>query len=463
MFQKIILTILLGTLGQNLMAQNIFRTACDGNLQKLDTMLAISNIDVRDNRGRTLLHWAVACKKKEVFDFLIQKGININSVDDQEKTPLHVAVQFDNEVYFKYLIELQDNNDWRFKYGASLLELAVLNKSETMVEKLILCGVDINITNNRGSTALEISQRIGATDLSEHLISLGADESLVRVFQLEGKYMGQQKPDITPKIFAPNFISTEEQEFGSVFNKEGTEFYFGVDVGGRNEIRYSKMVKGKWTKPITILSHELYSYNDPFLSNNENRLYFISKRALDGKGEIKDVDIWYVEKMDDGWSEPINAGSTINTSGDEYYISFTNDGTMYFASDGHTRKDTTRTDHDIYYAKMIDNEFQEPVLLDSAVNTTDYEADVFVSPDESYIIFSSTREGGFGRGDLYISFKNDDGNWTKAVNMGKEINTEHYEYCPFVTKDGKYLLYTSNQDIYWVSTEVILKIKNKDN
>ncbi|MCX2681409.1 ankyrin repeat domain-containing protein [Galbibacter sp. EGI 63066] len=446
-----------------LTAQNIHRTACNGNLVRLDSMLTNNVIDVKDNRGRSLLHWAVACKKKDIFDFLIKKGININGIDNQGKTPMHVAVQFDNKEYLDYLIKVQPNTDWQSRFGASLLEVAVLNKNKSLIEKLITNGIDINITNKRGSTALEISQRIGALDVSEHIISLGADKNLVRVFKMEGKYMGQEEPGINPKMFAPNFISTEEQEFGSVFNKERTEFYFGVDVGGRNEIRFSKMEENQWTKPVTILSDKRYNYNDPFLSNKENRLYFISKRALDGKGEIKDVDIWYVERIDNGWSEPINAGSNINTSGDEYYISFTNDGTMYFASDGHTRKDTTRTDHDIYYAKMIDNEFQEPVLLDSAVNTTDYEADVFVSPDESYIIFCSTREGGFGRGDLYISFKNDDGNWTKAVNMGKEINTKHYEYCPFVTKDGKYLLYTSNQDIYWVSTEVILKIKNKDN
>ena len=318
-----------------------------------------------------------------------------------------------------------------------------------------------NSKNKRGSTALEISQRMRLEDISELLISKGADKSLVRKFKMKGEYMGLKKPEIKPEIFAPNFISTEEQEFGSVFNRKGTEFYFGVDVGKRNEIRFSKIVKGKWTKPITIISHERYSYNDPFLSNDENRLYFISKRALDGKGEIKDLDIWYVERLGNGWSEPINAGSNINTSGDEYYISFTNGGTMYFASNGHTRKDTTRKDHDIYYSKVIDNEFQEPVLLDSTINTTGYEADVFVAPDESYLIFCSIRDDSFGRGDLYISFKKPNGDWTKAVNMGEEINTENYEYCPFVTKDGKYFLYTSNQDIYWVSTEIINELKEK--
>ncbi|MEM6361723.1 MAG: ankyrin repeat domain-containing protein [Bacteroidota bacterium] len=445
----------------SLTAQNIHRTACIGDLARLDSLLTNNSIDIKDNGGRSLLHWAVACKKKHIFDFLIQKGIDINGIDHQGKAPMHVAVQFGNKEYLDYLIKVQVNADWQTRFGASLLEVAVLNRNKSLIEKLIRSGIDINVVNKRGSTTLEIAQRIGAQDISEYIISLGADKSLVRDFDMEGKYMGQKAPGTSPKMFAPNFISTEEQEFGSVFNKDGTEFYFGVDVGGRNEIRFTKMEGKQWSKPETIISHERYSYNDPFLSNDENRLYFISKRALDGIGKVKDVDIWYVEKSDKRWSEPVNVGVNINSSGNEYYISFTNNGTMYFSSNGHKRKDTTRTDHDIYYSKFINNEFQKPVLLNEAVNTENYEADVFVAPDESYIIFCSTREDGFGRGDLYISFKGSHNKWSKAVNMGKEINTQHYEYCPFVTKDGKYLFYTSNQDIYWVSTEIINEIRAK--
>lgn len=444
-----------------LSSQSIYRTACNGDIARLDSMLTSNPIDVKDQRGRSLLHWAVACKQKGVFDFLLRNGIKINSIDVQEKTPLHIAVQYNNTEYFEYLMDLQSNNDWNTRYGASLLELAVMNRNKELVEKLLNRGVDINIKNKRGSTSLEISQRIGADDISQLLIAEGADENLVRKLELEGRYMGLQEPGINSKMFAPNFISTEEQEFGSILNEEGTEFYFGVDIGKRNEIRYSKMVKGKWTKPKTIISHERYSYNDPFLSNDENRLYFISNRALDGKGGVKDIDIWYVEKNGDGWSEPINAGSNINTIGDEYYISFTDESTMYFASNGHTREDTSRNDHDIYYSKFVDNEFQQPVLLDSAINTAAYEADVFVAPDESYLIFCSIRDEGYGRGDLYVSFKKPDGTWSNAVNMGNGINTEHYEYCPFVSKDKKYIFYTSNQDIYWISTEIINELKKK--
>lgn len=277
----------------------------------------------------------------------------------------------------------------------------------------------------------------------------GSDERL--------KYLKQKPPSATPEIFAPGMISKEGQyEFGSVFNKDATEFFYGVNVNGKEEIRYSKLIGENWSTPKTILSHERYGYNDPFLSPDENRLYFISQRTLDGIGKPKDYDIWYAERMDDSWSSPINAGSSINSNGNEYYISFTNDGTMYFSSN------KVGSNFDIYASKFVNGEFQEALPLSDSINTPDYEADVFIAPDASYIIFCGTRKEGLGRGDLYISFKNTDGTWSKSVNMGDRINTKGHELCPFVSHDGKYLFYTSNQDIYWVSTSILERYKKKD-
>lgn len=440
-------------------AQNIHRTACQGNLVKLDSMLTHTPIDVKDNRGRSLMHWAVACKQKEVFDFLVQKGININGEDNQKKTPLHVAVQYGNEPFYDLLVEQQEDSIWIDLYGTSLLEQAVLNKDSLFINKLIECGLDINGTNERGSTALEISQRIEANNITQLLLDKGADKNNVRTFEMKGKYMSQEVSKAKGKMFAPNFISTEEKEFGSVFNSKGTEFYYGVDVNGKYEIRYSQLIDDEWSKPKTILSHKVYGYNDPFLSPDENRLYFISKRALDGLGEPKDVDIWYVEKKDDGWSDPINAGTNINSDRNEYYISFTNNGTMYFSSNTNASEERLNLDYDIYYSEFIAGEFQKPVALGDSINTEEYEADVFISPDESYMIFCSTRENGFGQGDLYISFRNMDRTWSPAINMGETINTHQYEFCPFVSKNGRYLFYTSNHDIFWISTEVINQLK----
>lgn len=272
-------------------------------------------------------------------------------------------------------------------------------------------------------------------------------------------YLGQTPPSIVPEVFAPGIISREDEyEFGSVFNREATAFFYGVDVGGRSEIRYSAFTGNGWSSPEVILSNPDYGLNDPFLSPDEKRLYFISQRAMDGKGAKQDYDIWYVEKKGKGWSDPINAGPNINTKSDEYYISFTSDGTMYFSSNKVTA-DKSRNDFDIYYAEFVDGSFQEAVRLGDAINTPSYEADVFIDPDEQYIIFCANRPGGLGRGDLYISFKQADGSWTTSINMGDKINTKGHELCPFVSADGKYFFYTSNQDIYWVSTELLTEIK----
>jgi len=285
-----------------------------------------------------------------------------------------------------------------------------------------------------------------------------------QVSKVKLNYLGRIPPSNEPEIFAPGLISnSNEYEFGSVFNKAVTEFYYGVDVGGRSEIRYSELINDNWTDPKVILEHGIYDFNDPFLSPNEDRLYFISNKALEGEGKKQDHDIWYVKRESNGkWSEPINSGSNINTIYNEYYMSFTKSGTMYFSSDKKV-SDSSDVNFDIYYSEFLNGEFQEAKVLSKSINTNYYEADVFIDPQESYMIFCAIRPEGLGRGDLYISFKNDDGSWSKSTNMGDAINTNNHELCPFVSHDGLYFFYTSNKDIYWVSTNIFNTLKNNAN
>ncbi len=266
-------------------------------------------------------------------------------------------------------------------------------------------------------------------------------------------YLNQSPPGLTPEVFAPDVISQEnEYEFGSVFSENGQEFYYAVNVKGRAEIRYTTLESGQWIPPQKLIYHDQYGYNDPFLSPDERRLYFISDQPLSGTGPKKDIDIWYAEKEGNDWSMPIHAGTTINSDSNEYYVSFTQTGTLYFSSNVHAE---SKGDFDIYASSWVDGAFQLPRRMSEAINTRAYEADVFIAYDESYLIFCAERKGGYGRGDLYISFRQEDGAWTEAKNMGEAINTADYEFCPFVTKDGKYFFYSGNKDIYWVDAAVI--------
>ncbi|MDW3196106.1 MAG: hypothetical protein R8G66_27285 [Cytophagales bacterium] len=275
--------------------------------------------------------------------------------------------------------------------------------------------------------------------------------------QSDQKYLGQKPPGKTPEKFAPGLISLPlEYEFGSTFSRDGEEFFYSVSVNGRGETKYMRLLNGKWTEPEVILAHEAFGYNDPMLSVDEDKLYFISTQTeTDNPG---DYDIWYVERAGESWSSPINAGPMINTEkSNEYYISFTESGAMYFASNKAAPSDRGN-DFDIYKSEFKNGKFQKARKM--PFNSEYYEGDVFVAPDESYVIFSGENPAGLGRGDLYITFQNN-GEWTNPVNMGEPINDLGHQFCPFVTYDGKYLFFSSNRDIYWVDAAIIENYRAK--
>ena len=272
------------------------------------------------------------------------------------------------------------------------------------------------------------------------------------------KYLGEAQPGLKPQVFAPGVVSVENRfEYGSTFSPDNKEFFFAVNVGQKPEIHVIKYENNGWSKPELLLGHQQYGYNDPFATPDGTRLFFISDRALDGKGPKKDIDIWYVERKQYGWSEPLNAGKEINSVKNEYYISFTRNSKMYFSSNGATSADNDKN-YDIRTSEFKAGKFQPAVTLGSAINSEHYEADVFVAPDESYVIFCSERPGK-GKGDLYISYKDQNGEWLPAKTISAGISTDAYEFCPFVTNDGKYFFFSRDGEIYWVAAEILKQFK----
>lgn len=269
------------------------------------------------------------------------------------------------------------------------------------------------------------------------------------------QYLNQGPPAFVPKIFAPGKISLSGRgEFASVFSADSTEMIYGVSDGKKTEIQSIHLAGKTWSEPRTIITHERYSYMDAFLSPDETRLYYISNQPIEGQGEPKDPDLWFSERVENGWGVPQNAGPVLNSDQGEYYVSFTDDGTIYFTTNRAAAKGQ-EFNFDIHAATFLNGEYQKPVRLAATVNSEGYDGDVFVAPDESYLIFSSERPDGLGNGDLYVSFRTTDGGWTIAKNMGQNINSDSQDYCPFVTRDGRYLFYSRKGDIYWVDASVI--------
>ncbi len=120
-----------------------------------------------------------------------------------------------------------------------------------------------------------------------------------------------------------------------------------------------------------------------------------------------------MKKTDAGWSAPTNLGADINTESQEYYPSVSNAGTVYFSSNREGRKGSG----DIYRSRLVNGKYSKPENLGDEINSKFFEGDPYISPDESFLVFTSyNRPDGLGDGDLYVSL-NQNGHWTAAKNL----------------------------------------------
>lgn len=266
-------------------------------------------------------------------------------------------------------------------------------------------------------------------------------------------YMGQAPPGLEPRIFAKGIISTPARELNSVFSPGGDLFLFTRrDHSQTYRIMETRYGPAGWSTPaVTPFTREDGGV-DPAFSWEGDLVFFGSGRT----GTLGDADIWAVELSPDGsWGRPRNLGRPVNTAGNENHSSPARDGTLYFHSAGHPGLGES----DIFRAAVSADGYATPVNLGPAVNSEASDFDPFVAPDQSYVVFASTRAGGFGGGDLHVSFRTEDGGWTRAVNLGDVFNTSATEFCPKVTPDGRYLFYTSRftgeGDIYWVDARIL--------
>jgi len=293
---------------------------------------------------------------------------------------------------------------------------------------------------------------------------------------LTGPYLGQEPPAMTPEKFAPGIVTTEIGETCPAFSPDGRRFIFmrydarEWDSGPKKYATLMTEFKnGRWTNPsqIPLNLNVKYLDWDHNFGLDSKTFYFTSKRPQSGNGPPVPGDIWMIRLTGTGWTEPQRLPFPINT--EEFHDAnpcFAKNGTLYFTSQregGYGRSD-------LYRSELTDGEYRESENLGPVINTEFSEFDLQIAPDESYIVFVSNRPGGHEcmgyRNDLYVSFRKNNGSWTEPQNLGEEVNTIG-GVALTLTSDAKYLLFTGqgkepNCDIHWVSTKIIEKLKPKE-
>ncbi len=307
----------------------------------------------------------------------------------------------------------------------------------------------------------------------------------------QGAFLGQEPPGNIPQMFAPGLVSTAFSDGVVWFSPSGDRMCFGHYSGPPARLSiwlYSYIENGSWVEPRLLKFEGIERIGYQFIGQHD-QLYF------SGREPGADISSLYVaDKSDTGWGTPVKIEFA---DGNEHnrslgYPSVARSGNLYVQVNMGGDENDGSGNADIYLSTYTNGSYSALKKMGTEINTQWHECHPYVAADESYLIYNSASypEGeGMGSCDLYISFRNADGTWRSAVNMGSTVNSKYSEGRPSGSWDGKYLFFASTrvdsvrlatepesyeelidivqnprnglEDIYWVETGVLTKLRNQ--
>jgi hypothetical protein len=262
-------------------------------------------------------------------------------------------------------------------------------------------------------------------------------------------YLGQTPPTDTPKIFAPGALA-EPGMFAmgrTAFSPDGKEFYYAQNdswnSGKHLSLRMIRYQKGGWSKPIVLFP----GFISPTFSG---QTLYMRKTEMNA--------VWQTHRAGQGWNTP---ALFLQDPNGVYDFMPTRSGRAYVGSTANAEDKK----NGITYAFSVLTTTHGKAAIESLgrpLNEPGFNGDLYVAPDESYMIVSAKETASY-QSQLFISFRKADATWTVPVSLGPKINDGlAHRWGQYVTPDGKYLFYshgTSEKDcaIYWVRFDTLLK------
>jgi Tol biopolymer transport system component len=265
-------------------------------------------------------------------------------------------------------------------------------------------------------------------------------------------------PAVAAKFQPRTVAKPDTEESMMTLTPDASRIYWGVSrewfpMSRVSEIWTARRTGATWKANRADFSTG-YSDGDPFVSHDGKQIFFVSVRPVNGPPR-KDFDIWVVDRTATGHGKARNLGSAVNSPEDELYPSMAGDGTLYFASD---RSGTWKT----YRARRAaDGTYPTAELLPPTVNAEgSWNFNPFISQDGKTLIFTSQRNGGAGKGDIWVSRMGASGEFEAARNLGPKVNSAQDEFHATLSPDKRALFFVrrsgaadANADLYWISTK----------
>jgi hypothetical protein len=257
-----------------------------------------------------------------------------------------------------------------------------------------------------------------------------------------GPYLGQEPPGMGPEIFAPGMVSDPDfSEYSGSFSPDGGEYYFSrFSPTSESVLLFSKVVDGKWSVPEQLTVTAEHIAFEPYVTLDSQRLYFAWGYPV-SPGQPQ-FPYFFVERTQDGWSEPEFAGQGM-------FLSSSQDGQLYT-----TDMSSRNVDGKTYLARITvtDGVFSDYERLPIETPWGN-PAHPCIALDGSYILFD------VGSGNhLFVSFREEDGTWGEPMDLTKQ-GFDPMAGGAYISPDGKYLFFSLNRDIWWVDIQVIENLR----
>lgn len=205
--------------------------------------------------------------------------------------------------------------------------------------------------------------------------------------------------------------------------------------------------EGGWRDPAVMTLSGSHSDRSPAVLHDGSGVVFASDRPAGPDDEFEGYRLWFAPRLNTAeWGEPAAVEFEGGWPHDARQPSLTADGTLYFSSDA----PGGRGEGDIYAAApdpSVPGRWRAPRNLGEPINGPGDEHGAFAAPDGSYLLLTSAgdrSDRGPGGDDLYVSRRTNDG-WTTPRPLNLPVNTFANEYGAWVSPDGTYLYFSSDR------------------
>jgi len=257
---------------------------------------------------------------------------------------------------------------------------------------------------------------------------------------------GQAGPEAT--LFAPGLVSTGDDDAHVTFTPDGRRVYFLKNAPdfGHWTIAEVDWTGREWGEPRVAPFSGRWAEGDVSFAPDGRTVYFVSARPVAAGVEARqDTDIWRLRKGDDGeWGEPEHVAE-LSSPGFEWFPNLTEDGWLYFGSERAEGNLGAAGTSDLWRARLTGDRFEPPENLGPTINTEGQDIEPWISADGRLLIFASNGHADTrGSYDLYASHRCGE-TWSEPRNLGDAVNSPGWDFGPRLSPDGRFLFFTSNR------------------